>query len=106
MSRIVIVGYKPKPGCVDQLAALMKTHVPRLRDEGLATDRQSIVMRAADGTFVEVFEWVSEAAMQAAHSNPNVQKMWAEYAELCDYVPVGNLPESAELFSSFSSFDA
>lgn len=105
MSCIVIVGYRPKPGCGDELGALMKTHVPRLRAEGLATERQSIVARAADGTFVEVFEWVSEEAMQSAHSNPNVQQMWAEYAQVCEYVPVGELPEAADLFSSFTPFE-
>jgi len=105
MSCIVIVGYRPKPGCDDKLGALMKTHVPRLRAEGLATERQTIVMRAADGTFVEVFEWVSEEAMQSAHSNPNVQQMWAEYAQVCEYVPVGELPEAADLFSSFTPFE-
>lgn len=105
MSCIVIVGYRPKPGCDDELGALMKTHVPRLRAEGLATERQTFVMRAADGTFVEVFEWVSEEAMQSAHSNPNVQQMWAEYAQVCEYVPVGELPEAADLFSSFTPFE-
>lgn len=105
MSCIVIVGYRPKPGCDDGLGALMKTHVPRLRAEGLATERQSIVARAADGTFVEVFEWVSEEAMKSAHSNPNVQKMWAEYAQVCEYVPVGELPEAADFFSSFTPFE-
>ncbi len=104
MSRIVIVGYKPKPGCDDELGELMKTHVPRLRAEGLATERRSIVARAADGTFVEVFEWVSEEAMQSAHSNPNVQQMWAEYAQVCEYVSVGELAEAADLFSAFVPF--
>ena len=75
MSRIVIVGYRPKPGCDEALGALMKTHVDRLRKEGLATDRKSIVMRADDGTFVEVFEWKSEEAMQSAHSNANVRQI-------------------------------
>lgn len=104
MSRIVIVGYRPKPNCEAALAELMKTHVQRLRDEGLATERKSIVMQSEDGTFIEVFEWVSEDAMERAHSNPQVQAMWAEYAEVCDYVPIADVAEAKQLFSKFTAF--
>ena len=79
----------------------MKTHHARLKMEGLVTDRKSIIMEAGDGTIVEVFEWLSEEAIQKAHTNTEVLKMWAEYAEACDYVPVGSVPEAASLFSSF-----
>lgn len=101
MGRIVIVGYKPKPGQNEALKTLMKTHLPRLKQEGLVTERESIIMEAADGTIVEVFEWISEEAIQNAHKNPAVLQMWGEYAEVCDYVPVGSLAEAASLFSSF-----
>lgn len=104
MTRIVIVGYRPKPNCEAALAKLMETHVQRLRAEGLATARKSIVMRSGDGTFVEVFEWVNEDAMKSAHSNPRVQEMWAEYAKVCDYVPVADLEEAKQLFSEFTAF--
>jgi len=92
MGRIVIVGYKPKPGKNEALKALMLTHVPRLKKEGLVTDRESII---------EVFEWISDEAIQNAHKNPAVLQMWGEYAEVCDYVPVGSLPEAGNLFSGF-----
>ena len=101
MGRIVIVGYKPKPGKNEALKALMKTHLPRLKQEGLVTDRESIIMEAADGTIIEVFEWISKEAIQNAHTNPEVLKMWAEYAEVCDYVPVGHVAEIGNLFSEF-----
>jgi hypothetical protein len=58
-------------------------------------------MEAADGTIVEVFEWLSDEALRQAHTNLEVQKMWGEYAEVCDYIPVGNLTEAANLFSGF-----
>jgi len=101
MGRIVIVGYKPKPGKNEALKALMLTHVPRLKKEGLVTDRESILMEATDGTIIEVFEWISDEAIQNAHKNPAVLQMWGEYAEVCDYVPVGSLPEAGNLFSGF-----
>jgi quinol monooxygenase YgiN len=105
MGRIVIVGYKPKPGKNEALKALMKTHLPRLKQEGLVTDRESILMEAADGTIVEVFEWISEEAIQNAHKNPAVLQMWGEYGEVCDYVPVGSLAEAGNLFSGFEPMD-
>jgi hypothetical protein len=105
MGRIVIVGYKPKPGKNEALKTLMKTHLPRLKQEGLVTDRESIMMEAADGTIIEVFEWVSKEAIQNAHTNAEVLKMWGEYAEVCDYVPVGDLEEIGNLFSEFGPLD-
>lgn len=105
MGRTVIVGYKPKPGKEAALKELMKTHVPRLLAQGLVRDKASYVMEAADGTIVEVFEWLSDEAIQKAHSNPEVQKMWGEYAAVCDYVPIGSLAEAGNIFSAFSSLD-
>lgn len=105
MGRIVIVGYKPKPGKNEALKTLMRTHLPRLQKEGLATSRESILMEAADGTIIEVFEWISEEAIRNAHTNPVVLQMWAEYAEVCDYVPIGSLAEAGNLFSAFKPME-
>jgi quinol monooxygenase YgiN len=101
MGRVVIACYRPKPGREAELKRLMRTHVERLREQDLATDRTPILVQAVDGTFVEVFEWNSQQAMDDAHSNPVVLEMWAEYEAVCDYVPIGQVPEAAELFSSF-----
>lgn len=98
---VVIVGYKPKVGMAEELLALMKTHLPRLRSQDLVTSRDSILMRAKDGTIVGVFEWKSEKAIEEAHSNSVVREMWIEYDKVCTFVPVGTLPEASELFSSF-----
>jgi hypothetical protein len=100
--RIVIVGYKPKPGKTDALMALMKTHMARLRALGLVTSRESIIMTAKDGTVIEVFEWKSKEAIDTAHMIPAVQVMWKEYADACDFVPVANIDEAKQLFSDFS----
>ncbi len=104
MGIIVISAYKPKEGKAEPLKELMRTHLPRLHNEGLVTDRQSIMMEAADGTIIEVFEWLSREAVEKAHTNPNVLQMWAEYGEVCDYVPIGTVSEAAQLFSSFKPF--
>lgn len=102
MGRIVIACYRPKPGRKDELLELTRRHVHRLRAEGLVTDREPIAMEAEDGTMVEVFEWKSKGAIEAAHSNAVVQDMWREYAEVCEYVPVGELEEAGRIFSEFS----
>lgn len=102
MGRIVIVAYKPKPGKTDALKKLTKSHVPRLLAEGLVTNRAPVIAETADGTVVEVFEWLSDEAIVQAHKNPEVKKMWGEYAEVCDYVPLSTLPEAADLFATFN----
>lgn len=102
MGRIVMVGMKPKPGCADALHKLVFSHVDQLRELGLATDRKPIIVEAADGSIVEVFEWVSAEAIEAAHSNPDVLKLWQEYDRVCEFVPAGSIAEMGELFSEFS----
>jgi len=101
MGIVVIVAYKPKAGKGEQLKKLTKTHVPRLKMEGLVTDREPVILETADGTIVEIFEWLSEEAIKLAHQNPAVHQMWAEYGEVCDYIPLKDLPETNELFASF-----
>ncbi|HVS90696.1 MAG TPA: hypothetical protein VHE59_01605 [Mucilaginibacter sp.] len=101
MGKTTIVCYKPKAGKESALKELMKTHSPTLKQEGLVRDKPSYIMEAGDGTIVEVFEWLSDEAIQKAHSNPAVLKMWGEYAEVCDYVPIGTLAEAGNMFSGF-----
>ena len=102
MGRLVIACYRPKPGQEDALRTLMETHVATLRAEGLVTDRTPIVMEAKDGTLIEVFEWRSREAIEAAHTNPRVLEMWEAYGTACDYVPVGTVPEASEMFAEFT----
>lgn len=83
------------------LDELIKTHVDRLRMEGLATSRIPIIMKAADRTVIEVFEWISKEAIERAHTNPVVLKMWEEFEAVCEYVPVSDIKESSQLFSEF-----
>ena len=106
MGLIVIVGYRPKPGKAEALLALVRSRVPRLRAEGLVTDRAPILMTAQDGTLVEVSEWKSPEAVEAAHRNPAVLAMWREFGELCDIAPFGTLPEAGEMFPHFAPVPA
>ena len=105
MGVLAIVAYRPLPGKEQRLLELTKQHLPLLRREGLATDRPSCVMRAKDGTVVEVFEWKSKEMLAAAHENPAVQEMWKRYQETCEYVPLASLKESHDLFAGFEPID-
>ncbi len=102
MGRVVIACYVPRAGLERELHHLAREHVPRLRAEGLVTEREPILAVAAGGTVVEVFEWVCEAAIAAAHHRPAVRAMWEEFGRVCTYVPIGSVAESARLFSEFT----
>jgi len=101
MGVMVMALFRPKPGKESDLMACMHDHMPVLRGQGLATNRPNMVLRARDGTLVEIFEWVSQAAIDAAHSNPEVGKLWARYAACCDYVTLADLAESKAMFPEF-----
>ena len=102
MERIVIVAYRPKPDCSAALNKMVKEHHGRLKAEALASDRLPIIVQSNCGDIIEVFGWRSEKAIEMAHSNEIVQKMWAEFAEVCDFIPVSEVPEASQLFSEFT----
>ena len=98
---IVIVAYRPKPGKESETLDLVRSRVPTLRKEALVTERTPIIMRARDGTIIEVSEWKSQQAIDAAHKNPTVLAMWNRFFAVCDCVPLNQLSESAEMFAGF-----
>ena len=97
----VIVAYRPKAGTESELLQLVRDRVPTLRREGLATERESIIMRAKDGTIIEVSEWKSQEAIDAAHVNLNVLAMWKRFDAACDFVLLKDLPEASEMFANY-----
>jgi quinol monooxygenase YgiN len=101
MGRFVIVAYAPKPGMADALLKAVRKHLQVLQAENLVTDRPAYVMRAADGTLLEVFEWRSSEAIAKAHSTPAVQALWAEFGAAGDYRPLTGLAECQQLFAEF-----
>src|ERR1051325_5055725 len=105
MGQFVIVAYRPRAGKEAELLELVKTHVPTLQGEGLATDRAPYVMRAKDGTIIEVFEWVSEEAIERAHTNKAVLGMWERFFATCEIEPLANIEESKQMFSPFTPID-
>jgi quinol monooxygenase YgiN len=105
MGRFVIAAFKPKPGMQEQLLAVVARHWAVLRAEKLVSGKPSHVMRASDGTIVEVFEWNSSEAIERAHTSADVQALWEEFSAVCEYVPVGGLAECQHMFSEFDAID-
>jgi quinol monooxygenase YgiN len=98
---VVIVAYRPKLGKENELIDLVRSRVPTLRKEGLVSDRVPTIMRSRDGTIIEVSEWKSREAIDAAHKNPNVLAMWNKFFAICECVPLNTLVEAKEMFAGF-----
>src|SRR5436309_1293622 len=103
MGQFAIVAYAPKPNKEPQLMEAVKEHLEVLRAQQLVTERPAYVMRAADRTIIEVFEWRSVEAIAQAHSNPAVQALWGKFAAACDYKPLNSLAECQQLFAGFDA---
>jgi len=58
-------------------------------------------MRAADGTIIEIFEWVSQEAIARAHTNPVVLDLLNRFEAACWYETPSNLPEFQNMFAHF-----
>lgn len=105
MGVMVIACYKPKPGGDEALLALLKSHLPTLRAEGLVGEDASICGRATDGTFVEVFCWKSQDAIDTAHTNQVVGAMWAKFSEVAEYTVISDVAGAKEMFMSLTPVD-
>lgn len=102
MGQFTIAAYRPRPGKAEELLQLVREHHPVLHGEGLATPRRPYVMRAADGTLIEVFEWTSSGSSNDAHHNAAVQALWARFNTACEYVSLSALAEGQGPFASFA----
>jgi len=53
----------------------------------------------------EAMKTLSAEAIQQAHQNKVVHQLWAEYAEVCDYINLNSISEAANMFAEFASVD-
>ena len=90
---LTLVTYRAKPGCEEELAGVLRTHVARLRELGLVAERPSFVaeLKELPGAFVESFWWENEGSRHLAEDNSEVQEMWMRVEDLC--VPDGVRPQ-------------
>ena len=99
--RVVVVVYKPLPGREKELEKIVSKHYDILNKENLVTERLPIVMRSGDGSIIEIFEWRSAEAIESAHSNAQVLRLWNEFNAVCTYETPLSVGEFHNLFSEF-----
>lgn len=103
VGRIVICVYRPHAGKEEALLELLREHLPVVKSQRMVTDRKPVVMRAADRSIIEVFEWQSAEAISKAHENPAVK---APLAALRSGLFVRNTRRGSRIHSPFSEFEA
>lgn len=101
MGEYVIAAYRPKPGGEAALLSCVKDHMSVLRQEGLVTDREALVLRAPDGVILEIFEWKSREAVEAAHHNTAVRVLWARFDDCSTFGTLHALPGADQPFPHF-----
>lgn len=99
---VVFALYRPHPGKDAELQALIKQHVPTLRRVELITDRPVVLVRAKDGTYIEVFEWRTADSSRIAHEHPEVAKVWEAMGKIADFPALDSLEESKSRFTHFT----
>ena len=101
MGIIAIACYRPEPGNEKKLLAAVRKNTPLLHSLGLITDRPSIIMKSANGTILEVFEWKSKPAKVKAHKNPEVMALGNRTMELGKNIPLKKMGEASDVFANF-----
>lgn len=101
MGKIVLATYRPKKGKEASLEELLRAHVPILRSLGLVTEHSAFVGKDTSGNYIEVFEWVSEAAIEAAHHHSDVQALWKRFETYCEFIPPSTLEGIDKPFPDF-----
>lgn len=96
-----IASYRPHAGKEAELREILREHEPALRREGLITDFPFVQLQAADGTLIELFEWKSEAAKDAAHRSPVVWPIWERMMAAAEMVPLSSVEEAQRPFAGF-----
>jgi len=105
MSALITMAlYKAHDGKEKSLNEILNIHVRTLEAEDLITSREPIRAQAADGTILEIFEWKSENAKDAAHESPVVMKIWNEIMEVAEIKSLSSLNESNHPFPNFAPY--
>ena len=105
MGQYVIAIYRPKEGKEAELLGCVRQHYPVLDAEGLVTARKPLVLRAPDGSLVEIFEWKSPAAVDAAHDNEAVRSLWGRFDACSTFGTLNTLPGADGPFPHFEWID-
>jgi hypothetical protein len=106
MGRLVLVVYKPRAGKEEALVTLVKAHHAELFAEKLVTERPPVIMKNKNNKIIEIFEWRSKEAIEQAHHNATVQRLWKSFSEVCEYEKAAaGVEEFNDLFAEFEPID-
>jgi quinol monooxygenase YgiN len=100
-SQIVIAMYRPHEGKDAQLRELIAKHIPALRKLELITDRPALLMRSANGTYLEIFEWRRADSAGQAHQHPAIAEIWEAMGAIADLPALSSLEEAEKPFPHF-----
>lgn len=103
MGLISIAAFRPKQGMEADLIQVIDDRLPLLRRLRLATDRPEIRCRSKDGIIITISEWVDQAAIDAAHQNPEVLALWGRFAACCEWVKLQDITECRADFATFAA---
>ena len=103
--KIVIAAYRARSGQRQSLLDIIKLKRKFMLSAGYYTAREHIIMKSSkDGDLImEVLEWTSQNAIDEAHANPEVLKIWNKMDEICTEVgsTLDSFPEASSPFPGF-----
>jgi protein tyrosine phosphatase (PTP) superfamily phosphohydrolase (DUF442 family) len=101
MGRTAIVCYRAQRDAEESLHALCASHYAKLYVLGFVTRKLPVFLCARDGCVMQVLEWKSQLAIEAAGQHPAVLDLRRAYAEVSELVPLAALPEAAQALALF-----
>lgn len=99
--QVVIAVYRAHAGKDAEFRGLLVQHGRALRSEGLITSRPTLVLKGAEGAYLEIFEWVSAEAARTAHQRAPIARLWETMQKTADFLALSQLPESHRPFAHF-----
>jgi len=107
--QIAIAVYHAMEEKEEEFFSLIRAHWPVLFRRGLVTPMRPKVAQSATtpGVFIETFEWKSPAAVDRAHRDPEVQRIWNAMAAIWQKpsATLARLPECQSQFAHFAMLD-
>ena len=101
-TRISVAAYRPRPGMERELLDMFEAEFASLRAGGHVTDRRVPICRTERGEYLAILEWSSDHAVDDAHRDPDVLRVWARKAEAAEYLAPRDLAGSDVPFVSYT----
>lgn len=98
---IVFALYRPHEGKDAEFRQLLAKHFPVLRGLELVTDREPVIVKSKNGTYIEIFEWRTAESARQAHELPEVAQVWEAMGRIADLPALESLDEVSGRFPHF-----